>query len=82
MIAVKLNARGRPKLSIVCGIRRNSDLLNSHAGRRPNLRIKDASSSSVLSAAVDELTATDFSGEFSDREDIFTAKLDHNHTLS
>ena len=43
-------------------------------GGRPILRVEDALSSTVLSAACGELTTTDVSGEFAEGEDIFTAQ--------
>ena len=43
-------------------------------GGEPNLRVEDAVSSTVLSAACGELTTMDLSGEFSEGEDIFTAQ--------
>ena len=44
-------------------------------GGTPNLRVEDAVSSTVLSAACGELTTTDKSGEFSVGDDIFTAQV-------
>ena len=49
-------------------------------GGGPNLRAKEVLSSIVPSAAKDELTDCDLSGEFTDGEDIFTAKLCHRIT--
>ena len=47
------------------------------SGGAPSARMDDAISSMVLSAAAGELTLPDRSGEFTEGEDISTAKVYH-----